>query len=94
MSDYVQNVQNCNCTGAFDCKPAGLHPKRQKKKKKKSPQERTPSETKHRNLVLGGLKSTQCQVWDGPKDFPAGLVCLFVFIDKFCSWELLLLGWN
>lgn len=67
MLDYVQNVQNFNCTGGFDCKPAGLHPKRQKslnqqnqtkkERKRKTPHQRTPSETKPRNLVLASLKA-------------------------------------
>lgn len=50
------------------------------KNKNKPPHQKAPSETKPRNLVLAVPKAYSVPVWDGPKDFPAGLAYLFVLL--------------
>lgn len=72
-----------------NCQKTNKNPTNNNNKKEnnnKNPHEKARSETKPRNFILAVLKAYSVPVWDGPKDFPAGLVFSFNY------WQILLMG--
>lgn len=63
------------------------------KKKIKPPHQRTP-ETKPKNLILASLNTYSVPGMGWTKRSTCWVGLFICFIDKFCLWELLLLGWN
>lgn len=86
-----------NCSVGFDCRPDGLHQKREKtktkqkqpKRKRKNPHQETSSEINPRNLVFTSPKAySSAQYGVDHKIFPSRLAHVFVLLSNYAYGNL------